>query len=106
MSIENRRYVRVRPSGLVPKRGNIVVDARRPALACTVIDISAGGACVHMDAPSTIPDRVIFVHSGLRKSCRVAWRRGLRVGLQFEAGPVRRIGSSLRPSRLGGESRI
>jgi hypothetical protein len=83
MSIENRRFARVRPSGLVPKRGMLVVDARMPAIDCAVIDISAGGACVYVDSLAAMPDRVTFVHSGMRKNCRVAWRKGQRFGLQF-----------------------
>ena len=83
MSIEKRRFARVRPSGLVPNRGTIVVDPRLPALDCAVIDISAGGACVYVNGATPIPERVTFVHSGVRKNCRVAWRKGMRFGLQF-----------------------
>ena len=83
MSIEKRRFARVRPSGLVPKRGTIVIDSRLPALDCAVLDISAGGACVHVDGQILMPDRVTFIHSGTRKNCRVAWRKGQRFGLQF-----------------------
>jgi hypothetical protein len=83
MSMEKRRFARVRPSGLVPKRGTIVVDARLPALGCMVIDVSAGGACVQVDRPLEIPARVTFVHGRTRKSSRVAWRNGYRLGLQF-----------------------
>ena len=43
---ENRRFARVRPSGLVSKEGMIIVDPKKPALPCTVIDLSAGGACL------------------------------------------------------------
>ena len=82
-SIENRRFARVRPRGLVANRGAIVFDSRQPALDCVVIDISAGGACIDVSGQATIPARVVFIHSGTRKSARVVWRRGRRVGLQY-----------------------
>ena len=83
MSINKRRFVRVRPSGLVANRGTIVVDPRQHALNCTVIDISAGGACVVVDGQTEIPARLTFVHSGTRKKCLVVWRKGRRLGLLF-----------------------
>lgn len=83
MSMEKRRFARVRPSGLVDKRGTIVVDKRQPAVSCVVIDVSAGGACVQVDRPADVPARVTFVHGRIRKSSRVAWRNGYRLGLQF-----------------------
>ncbi len=82
-SIENRRFVRVRPRGLVASRGAVVIDPRWPALDCVVIDLSAGGACVHVEGQAPIPERVTFIHSGTRKSCRVVWRKGRRLGLQY-----------------------
>jgi hypothetical protein len=80
---EKRRFVRVRPRGLVAGRGAVVVDPRKPAIECVVIDLSAGGAQVDVHGQTAIPERVTFIHSGTRKSCRVVWRRGRRVGLQF-----------------------
>jgi len=81
--IEQRRFVRVRPRGLVASRGAVVVDPRIPALACVVIDLSAGGACVDVSGQTAIPERVTFIHSGTKKPCRVVWRRGRRLGLQY-----------------------
>ena len=80
---EQRRFVRTRPRGLVANRGALVVNPRAPAVDCVVLDISAGGACVHAEGHAPIPDRVTFVHSGTKKACRVVWRRGRRLGLQY-----------------------
>lgn len=82
-SAEQRRFVRTRPRGLVATRGALVLSPRLPAVDCVVVDISAGGACVHVDGQAAIPDRVTFIHSGTKKACRVVWRRGRRVGLQY-----------------------
>ena len=81
--VEKRRYFRVRPSGLVAKRGKLVVDRASPALDCDVVDLSAGGACVIVHGQATIPERVVFVHSGTKRSSRVVWRNGRRIGLHY-----------------------
>ncbi len=80
---DKRRFVRVRPSGLVASRGAVVIDPRSPAVDCVVLDLSAGGACVHVSGQAAIPDRITFIHSGTKKACRVVWRKGRRVGLQY-----------------------
>ncbi len=82
-SDDNRRFARLRPRGRVASSGVIVLDPRKPALDCTVIDISAGGACIDVPGQTPIPARAILIHSGTRKSCRVVWRRGRRLGLQY-----------------------
>jgi hypothetical protein len=81
--IEQRRFVRSRPRGLVATRGAIIIDQRTPAVDCIVLDLSAGGACIDVTGQTPIPERVTFVHSGNKKQCRVVWRRGRRLGLQY-----------------------
>lgn len=78
--------MRVAPRGLVSKTATLVSDLRAPTMDCVVIDISAGGACVFVNGQSDIPDRVTFLHGGAKKSCRVVWRRGRRIGLEFRTG--------------------
>lgn len=80
---EKRRYVRVRPSGLVPKVGKIFADPKSPALDCQVIDVSAGGACLYVAGQAPIPRRFIFLHGGTRKNSRLVWERGRKIGIQF-----------------------
>lgn len=80
---EKRRFVRVKPSGLVPRVGKLIIDSRSPAVDCNVIDLSAGGACIEAHGTTPIPERIGFLHSGTRKSARVVWRKGRRMGLQF-----------------------
>ena len=75
--------MRVPPRGLVANRGTLVVDSRRPAIDCNVLNISAGGACVDVHGHTAIPARVTFIHSGSKKVCRVIWRKGRRIGLLF-----------------------
>ncbi len=80
---EQRRFARVRPSGLVPKTATIILDAKSPGIPCTLIDISAGGACLEVANPDRLPKRFALLHGKTRKSCLVMWRRHHRVGVQF-----------------------
>lgn len=81
--INERRYARVAPRGLVSKNATLIVDLYSPVLDCVVIELSAGGACVFVLGGADIPDRLTLLHAGVKKSCRVIWRKGRRIGLQF-----------------------
>jgi hypothetical protein len=80
---ENRRFIRLRPSGLVPRTAKIIISVKSPAIDCDVLDISAGGAQVLVHGTTEIPERITFLHSGMQKRSRVVWRKGRRMGLQF-----------------------
>ena len=56
--------------------------------ACEVLDISEGGARLRplMCAPDVLPDRFTLLLSScgrVRRACRVAWRSGSQMGVQF-----------------------
>jgi hypothetical protein len=80
---ENRRFARVRPTGLVSKFGTIIIDPKKPVIACNVIDLSAGGACLEVSALAIIPKRFVFLHGGTRKKCNLVWQAGRRLGVSF-----------------------
>ena len=80
---EHRRFVRVRPTGLVSKAGKIIIDAKAPATDCTIIDISAGGACLQVSNPGRLPKRFELVHGGTHKKCSMIWQKGFRLGVTF-----------------------
>ena len=80
---ENRRYHRVRPSGLVAKTGIIYADVRGATTVCTVVDVSAGGACLEVHGYDDIPRRFTLNHGGVKKNCLVMWQKGRRVGVSF-----------------------
>ena len=50
---------------------------------CTVLDYSAGGACLEVYGQGPVPDRFEFLYGSVRKKSRVVWRRGLRFGVAF-----------------------
>ena len=80
---DNRRFVRVRPSGLVSRAGKIVLGAKAPSIDCGIIDLSAGGACLEVDNPAAIPKRFVLFHGGTKKSCTLVWKTGRRLGVTF-----------------------
>jgi len=80
---ENRRYLRVRPAGLVSRTGKIIVDNKSPAMDCGIVDISAGGACLEVANPEKLPRRFVLFHGGTKKSCVIVWKSGRRFGVSF-----------------------
>ena len=80
---EIRRFARVKPSGLVSSHAKIIIDKKKPAVDCTVIDISAGGACLQVSDPAAIPKRFELMHGGTRKKCNTVWKSRNRLGVSF-----------------------
>jgi len=80
---ENRRWIRTKPRGLVSTSGKILLDSKTAVLNCTVIDLSAGGACLELSRPQDLPKRFEFIHGGVRRKCNLAWRRGFRIGICY-----------------------
>lgn len=78
-----RLYQRVRPASGAAAKAQLIVGPKLPALACRLVDISRGGACLEIFPMVTVPDRFELLHGGVRKKCRVAWRRGVRIGVAF-----------------------
>jgi hypothetical protein len=80
---DNRRYLRVRPSGLVSKTAKILLAEKSPSIDCHVVDLSAGGACLELSNPGTLPKRFVLFHGGTKKSCLLVWQTGRRFGVTF-----------------------
>jgi hypothetical protein len=78
-----RRFHRVRPSRPAAGAAAIFVDLKKPPIACNVVDVSAGGACIVVHGAETIPKKFILNHGGVQKSCRIVWQKGRRVGVSF-----------------------
>lgn len=81
--IEKRRFHRIRPSGLVAKTATIFANLKSPPTACSIVDISAGGACIDVHGSDAIPRRFTLNHGGVKKSCYLVWQKGRRIGVAF-----------------------
>lgn len=64
------------------------VRGRAGIATCLIHDISRGGACLEVGAPQRIGDRLTFARGSLCVDGVVAWVKGRRFGLRFEA-PIR-----------------
>jgi hypothetical protein len=51
----------------VSRVGKIVVSPREPVLDCTVVDYSAGGACLEICGPIALPERFELLWGGTKK---------------------------------------
>ena len=78
-----RLYKRVKPTGLVTDKAQIIVAPKAPVIACRLIDYSPGGACLEIFPMVTLPDRFELIHGSVKKKCRIVWRRGIRIGVVF-----------------------
>jgi hypothetical protein len=78
-----RRFARVRPSGQASSAAKIIVDQRAPVIDCSIVDYSAGGACLELPGQISLPPRFELLHGRTRKRCRLVWKAGRRIGVAF-----------------------
>jgi hypothetical protein len=78
-----RRFARVKPSGPVSRAAKIIVHQGVPVVECSIVDYSAGGACLELAGPMSLPPRFELLHGRTRKRCRLVWKAGRRVGVAF-----------------------
>jgi hypothetical protein len=63
---------------------------KKTSVPCTIRDVSVTGAGLELVGSFRAPDQFTLILSdGLRKSCKVAWRRGKRIGVSFTDGAAR-----------------
>jgi hypothetical protein len=65
------------------RTGKIFVDLKNPTINCDVIDVSAGGACLNIHGTAEIPKRFLLLYGGTKKTCRIVWTKGRRIGVSF-----------------------
>jgi hypothetical protein len=81
--MEERRRVR----RTVIRRDVTISSRRRHFLVnCTATNITTLGACLSLAGNPSVPDQFDVSLDGGRsyRACRVAWRQGDRVGVEFE----------------------
>ncbi len=69
----------------------IVSDADATPRLCIIADISESGARLVLDRDKELPERLILLlteKEGARRSCRVIWRTGTTVGVEFVSDPA------------------
>ena len=83
MSSELRKH----PRQLTLQTAKIFLDSHSPAIPCAVLNLSEGGACVLLPSRTYVPGLfdMAIDHSKTLYECRVAWRRGDKIGVAFAA---------------------
>jgi hypothetical protein len=82
MSIENRKAARriIRhPAVILNPDGSVF-------LPCTVMDVSATGAKLVLQAPAKLPDEFIVLlakHAKVHRKCQISWQEGAAIGVRF-----------------------
>ncbi|MDA9501176.1 helix-turn-helix domain-containing protein [Bradyrhizobium sp. CCBAU 11357] len=57
------------------------------SVPCTIRDVSAAGARLELNSSLWVAEELVLIFSsGLRKHCRVAWRKGRLIGSAFADG--------------------
>ena len=81
----------------------IVVDPGQPPQRCMLLNVSQGGAKIAIDEqlePPTQFTLLLTARSQSTRSCRVVWRNGANMGVEFlqPPPPTRKLAPSLSPS--------
>jgi hypothetical protein len=68
-------------------KAGLIAFNRAAAIECRVRNLSTIGACLDVASQIGIPDEFTLVieHEGLKKKCRVIWRKPNRLGVEFLA---------------------
>ena len=85
----NQTELRKKPRRQFHYLAKIVTGETEPQLNCTISDVSTSGARLVLENDDKLPDCFTLLLSrngGARRQCRIIWRTGLTVGVEFAAG--------------------
>ncbi len=84
-----RAELRKKPRRQFHYSAKILTNGKEPARTCTISDISHNGARLVLDGDEELPDRFVLLltrNGGARRRCRIRWRTGVTVGVEFTGG--------------------
>jgi hypothetical protein len=64
----------------------IIIERGAEPFPCAIVDISESGARLQLKNSSELPERFVLLltkGSGPRRDCKIVWRDGLLIGVQF-----------------------
>lgn len=93
--LERRKQSRV----LMWKTGKVSISDHTPGIQCAILDVSKGGARILVPLTAAIPTTFRLTIDGSQEAyyCSVKWKRGARLGVQFQEQSV----SAPNDSRAG-----
>jgi PilZ domain len=80
------KELRKKPRRQFHYNAKILTSEKGQPRNCQIADISESGARIILERDENPPPRFLLllsVRSGTRRVCRVVWRKGLNVGVQF-----------------------
>ena len=90
--VENWAEKRAHPREQVHRPGVVVHGRSGRSMACTILDVSVGGARVLLAEPE-LPESgltLIDQQKGTLADCKVVWRKGHFVGVSFAVAEPKR----------------
>jgi CheY-like chemotaxis protein len=82
----NRAELRRKPRLQLQCAAWILLDKHASPIKCTIADVSAIGTRVVLQSEQDLPNHFILLvaeNGGARRNCRLVWRNGLNVGIEF-----------------------
>ena len=80
-----RAELRRKPRRQFQYNAAVLTEDKKPRL-CSIADISESGARIVLESDGELPERFILLLSrsgGARRYCRLVWRDGKTVGVEF-----------------------
>jgi PilZ domain len=85
-NFRNRAELRKKPRRQFHYNANLLIEGEKIPRPCAIADISDSGARLQLEAECELPERFILLLTKggeARRHCRVVWRDGLFVGVEF-----------------------
>ena len=82
----NRAELRKKPRRQFHYTAKIFTAKDSPPITCSISDISQNGARIALEREENLPDTFMLLltaNGGARRQCRVIWRDGMNIGVQF-----------------------
>jgi len=88
-NVRNHRELRRKARRQLQGAAWILLDDHIPPIKCAMVNLSALGACLVLQSEEDLPDHFalhLTKNGSAWFDCRLAWRTGLKVGVEFTGG--------------------
>jgi methyl-accepting chemotaxis protein len=85
-NFRNHAELRRKPRRAFHYNARILTDRESPPITCSIADISETGARLSLELDSEVPDTFVLLltpKGNPRRHCRLIWRDGLTLGVEF-----------------------
>ena len=85
-NFRNHAELRKKPRRQFHYHASMLIEGEKLPCPCAIADISESGARLQLEADCAVPERFILLLTKggeARRHCRLVWRDGLFVGVEF-----------------------